>query len=216
MRIKRAEGHVDGLFLLRRGGAVVRRALLLAAILHVGCGDVTTAELEADGGAGTTAAAAGAGGGEAGKIGTTPGGADGGAGAAAAGGGGDGGAGTTGAAGAGAAGTSGGAAGAGGGVAGSDGCPGQYCASSGPFVCVDVSTSLENCGSCGHACGAGQTCTGGTCRAADAGIDGPPVCATGYTWCGVCTKTATDRSNCGSCGHACGAGQVCTGGACGA
>jgi stigma-specific protein Stig1 len=31
--------------------------------------------------------------------------------------------------------------------------------------CVDVNSDPKNCGMCGHACGRGQTCSNGVCRA---------------------------------------------------
>ena len=45
---------------------------------------------------------------------------------------------------------------------GCSGCaPGLYCCSG---TCTDVSSDLQNCGDCGHACPAGSTsCQGGTC-----------------------------------------------------
>jgi pectate lyase len=57
-------------------------------------------------------------------------------------------------------GTGGGGMAGGGGGAGGTGCPsGQMmCA-----ACVNLQTSTTDCGMCGHACGAGQACTNGTC-----------------------------------------------------
>ena len=40
-------------------------------------------------------------------------------------------------------------------------CPGQQTLCDG--TCVDTSTSISNCGSCGTACGASQVCSGGAC-----------------------------------------------------
>lgn len=42
-----------------------------------------------------------------------------------------------------------------------------------------------------------------------------PVCVDGLTLCaGACVETTSDGANCGTCGHACAAGTVCSGGAC--
>ena len=66
-------------------------------------------------------------------------------------------------------------------------------------------------------CSTGSTVVGGP---ADAGVDvvtdmGPPACPTGQSRCGgQCVDPATDRSNCGGCGNACGLAQVCSDGAC--
>ncbi len=75
-------------------------------------------------------------------------------------------------------------------------------------ACVDTTTSAANCGTCGNACTADQTCVAGTCTT-------PMTCPSGQTSCGgACIDTQTDATNCGSCGRACSAGQACTAGAC--
>nr|MBK7070584.1 hypothetical protein [Deltaproteobacteria bacterium] len=75
-------------------------------------------------------------------------------------------------------------------------------------ACVDTTTSAANCGSCGNACGAEQTCVAGTCTT-------PMTCPSGQTSCGgACVDTQTDATNCGACGMACGAGSACMAGAC--
>ncbi len=52
--------------------------------------------------------------------------------------------------------------------------------------------------------------------AMDGGTDtGVTICAPGETNCGRgCVNTGTDFANCGSCGHACAAGQTCSSGTC--
>ncbi|MFL5420377.1 MAG: hypothetical protein ACJ79Y_06370, partial [Myxococcales bacterium] len=46
-------------------------------------------------------------------------------------------------------------------------------------------------------------------------IVGGVVCGTGSTACGeACVQLRTDNANCGSCGHACGPGEVCSNGTC--
>jgi hypothetical protein len=81
------------------------------------------------------------------------------------------------------------------------GCSGTVCGG----ACTDTKTDLANCGACGNACGAGQSCTGGVCAGA--------IC-TGTMCCSGCTDTRTDLANCGACGNACGVGQSCTAGVC--
>ena len=64
--------------------------------------------------------------------------------------------------------------------------------------CKDLSSDDNNCGSCGHTCGAGTTCQSGSC-----------VCKTeGSTNCGSdadpkCVVTSTDTEHCGSCDNNC-------------
>ena len=77
-------------------------------------------------------------------------------------------------------------------------------------ACVDVRTSVQNCGACGLACPATAMCFNGFCE---------PVCSSGQTLCtGVCRALATDTSNCGACGRACTAANgvaACVAGVCG-
>ena len=81
-------------------------------------------------------------------------------------------------------------------------------------TCVDLSSDLNNCGSCGSGCAApdnaSATCSGGTCGY---------LCDSGYSDCdGICIHLLTDPNNCGNCGNVCfapGNGSVsCSGGTC--
>ncbi|MFO0602792.1 MAG: MXAN_6577-like cysteine-rich protein [Polyangiales bacterium] len=82
---------------------------------------------------------------------------------------------------------------------------------------ADLRASVAHCGACGRACAlphATPTCAGGacavrTCEGGFADCDGAPG-----DGCEVDTRT--DNVNCGACGNACPAGQVCSNGACAA
>ena len=64
--------------------------------------------------------------------------------------------------------------------------------------CIDLSTSHENCGECGNACGDAEVCSEGRCDDA---------CATGLVECsGGCVDIRTDAGHCGACNSACPAG----------
>ncbi len=99
--------------------------------------------------------------------------------------------------------------------------------------CVDVQRDDSNCGACGKVCGppdadagAGEwpcgvdtfpTSTGFRCVNADCRL----TCSPGSADCdgntcdtGCETDIAGDPANCGACGHACAAGQVCQNGKC--
>ena len=76
--------------------------------------------------------------------------------------------------------------------------------------CSDPQTDQANCGACGNACPADQSCVSGACRLS---------CEAGLTDCVVggtqsCVDTATDESNCGACGVKCRLGRPCQGGHC--
>jgi phospholipase C len=74
-------------------------------------------------------------------------------------------------------------------------------------ACVDLAVDPGHCGSCGHACSAGDVCSVGAC-AGD--------CLAGLTDCnGRCVDENADHGNCGACRHACASGQVCVAGNCG-
>ncbi len=88
--------------------------------------------------------------------------------------------------------------------------------------CVDLSgLDPSNCGACGHVCPAGDFCDFGlcwskpTCGAATQGYDCPLTTGGIGTCCGAgCVDVYSDRQNCGTCGHACAAGEICVTGSC--
>jgi hypothetical protein len=68
--------------------------------------------------------------------------------------------------------------------------------------CKDLNADQLNCGTCGNACGSGQTCQAGQCQ-----------CTAGLLGCnGACIPA--DASNCGSCNNKCSSGQVCSSNSC--
>jgi hypothetical protein len=77
--------------------------------------------------------------------------------------------------------------------------------------CVDTTTDLQNCGTCGKVCDVGDAGTppdGGTitptCVASACGLQ----CGGILSLCsGKCLDTSSDPLNCGSCGNACDAGS---------
>jgi len=97
--------------------------------------------------------------------------------------------------------------------------------------CVDFRTDPDNCGGCGFSVPFGETCINGkfsgtvlpkttvtslksgNTSATAAGTQGS--CPSGQTFCsGTCRNLLTDAASCGSCGHACIAGQNCQNGQC--
>jgi hypothetical protein len=75
-------------------------------------------------------------------------------------------------------------------------------------ACVDTQSDGKNCGKCGNACPAGQSCVKGACLL---------PCDAGLAACGsACVDTQTDLANCGKCQNACpgAAAATCAAGAC--
>jgi len=89
-------------------------------------------------------------------------------------------------------------------------------------VCATLGSDPQNCGACGFACVAGQSCQSGYCKA---------DCVQGYIGCQipsttgtgtqlVCINPLTDSKNCGGCsnifdgGTVCVSGEVCSAGKC--
>ncbi len=71
-------------------------------------------------------------------------------------------------------------------------------------ACAGKNCGDDGCGGVCGTCGGGRVCLGGSCD-----------CPNGTTVCsGVCTDTQTDEANCGTCGTACAATEVCQIGRC--
>ncbi len=71
--------------------------------------------------------------------------------------------------------------------------------------CVNLQSDAANCGVCGRACGAGQTCSAGACG-----------CPSGQMLCGgACVDVLASATHCGMCGRTCVGGEWCMAGSCG-
>ena len=84
----------------------------------------------------------------------------------------------------------------------------ESCPSDGGIICTDLQTDSANCKTCGTACTAPESCSGGTCTCApSAFIANCPG--------GECADLRSDPNHCGGCKGptvVCGAGQVCAAG----
>ena len=84
--------------------------------------------------------------------------------------------------------------------------------------CETSVTTVAECGDCGVACGASETCTSiGQCRcgARFGGIGSGPACLGSETCCGdACADLQRDPTSCGACGAACAPGETCRDGQC--
>jgi hypothetical protein len=80
---------------------------------------------------------------------------------------------------------------------------------SGNPACEPSDFDSNNCGACGHVCGATEVCFNGACQS---------VCANGLSLCGTaCADLATDVNNCGACSKKCNstrANVACVSGVC--
>ncbi|MBW2260342.1 MAG: hypothetical protein JRG91_00095 [Deltaproteobacteria bacterium] len=87
--------------------------------------------------------------------------------------------------------------------------------SGGDPVCANLQIDSDHCGSCGHACPEGQSCSSGVCTSTPCD---PPDCGGDPMRCcsGTCVNTDTHMDNCGFCGNACDPleADACSGGRC--
>ena len=80
------------------------------------------------------------------------------------------------------------------------------------YDCVDLSSDINNCGSCGNSCPAGKICKDGICQSISL-LDICPDFAPDK--CGsTCTNFNIDKNNCGACGNRCHSSEVCIEGKC--
>jgi hypothetical protein len=96
---------------------------------------------------------------------------------------------------------------------GGETCNGTTCACpAGTHLCSGTCDSNDSTSSCGSSCTACPSATGTpSCNGTSCGYS---ACNSGYTLCsGNCTSTASDPTNCGSCGVSC-LGGTCVSGAC--
>lgn len=82
-----------------------------------------------------------------------------------------------------------------------------------------LATDPNHCGSCGNACGQGETCCAGACVRVASSPDHCGTCGNacgeGLTCCGgACTDLQNTKTSCGLCGRSCGMGESCREGCC--
>jgi len=72
------------------------------------------------------------------------------------------------------------------------------------FACLDLNNDAMNCGTPGHRCATGQTCSMGSCVGGTTTCGGV-TCPTGRMCCdGVCIDTTNNIMHCGACNAPCG------------
>ncbi|WP_146647249.1 hypothetical protein [Labilithrix luteola] len=78
---------------------------------------------------------------------------------------------------------------------------GLACASDGCETIIGLDDA-QNCGACGHACKANETCENGSCVVPPPAV--PTSCPEGLLLCGdACIDPLSDVNNCGGCGSRC-------------
>jgi hypothetical protein len=70
-------------------------------------------------------------------------------------------------------------------------------------ACINLSNDVKNCGTCGHACRATETCQNGTCACP---VGGQLYCDSANG----CVDTVNNTAHCGACDNACKKTQVCS------
>lgn len=79
------------------------------------------------------------------------------------------------------------------------------------FECVDLEEDTGHCGTCGNACGTGESCSAGECRC------GGETCTSDELCCGPlvgCVTASSDPQHCGACGNVCADTESCSAGLC--
>ena len=82
-------------------------------------------------------------------------------------------------------------------------------------ICLDLQNDVNNCGTCGNVCPEGQPGFVPGCAAGNCFFMRERACPEGQAFCNdVCVDPQTDPANCGLCGNACAAGEICFAGQC--
>ena len=82
-------------------------------------------------------------------------------------------------------------------------------------ICLDLQNDVNNCGTCGNVCPEGQPGFVPGCAAGNCFFMRERACPEGQSSCNdVCVDPQTDPANCGLCGNACAAGEICFAGQC--
>ncbi len=82
------------------------------------------------------------------------------------------------------------------------------------LVCIDTATDPNHCGECDTRCLDTQVCHAGACVPAGIPGQGATACGTQADGGVIYKNLEIDPLNCGACGNACAANEICLGGAC--